>query len=90
MCIFLFLDFTLLGKKNWPSPKLQNIKLLMVLTTNHWSGNKQELNAKSKQYGIYFTFDFFKCFSLVGKLVDSFLVNFVPFNVDDFKQLMSS
>ena len=35
---------TLLGKKNGPSPKWQNIKLLMVLKTNHWSGNKQELN----------------------------------------------
>uniref|UniRef100_A0A0E9XPH2 Uncharacterized protein n=1 Tax=Anguilla anguilla TaxID=7936 RepID=A0A0E9XPH2_ANGAN len=25
------------GQKNGPSPKWQNIKLLMVLTTNHWS-----------------------------------------------------
>ena len=31
-------------KENGPRPKWQNIKLLMVLTTNHWSGNKQELN----------------------------------------------
>ena len=30
---------TLLAKKN-----LRNIKLLMVVTTNHLSGNKQELN----------------------------------------------
>lgn len=29
----------LLGGKNGPNPKLQNSKLLMLLTTNHWSEN---------------------------------------------------
>lgn len=43
----LFLSVVVVGhswakKNNRPNQKLENIKLLMVLTSNHWSGNWQE------------------------------------------------